>query len=52
LTGCEADGITLSSELLAHARALVEQRGLEHRVRFDFADYRRHAGHYSDVVTR
>ena len=51
MTGCEATGITLSTEQLAHARTWAAKRGLAQRVRFDLADYRRLAGRFDRVVS-
>ena len=51
MTGCDVQGITLSSEQLAHARRWAAKRGLEQRVRFDLIDYRQHEGRYDRVVS-
>jgi len=51
MTGCEVQGITLSSEQLAHAQRWAGKRGLEQRVRFDLVDYRQHEGRYDRVVS-
>ena len=39
-TACEAHGITLSKNQHAHVNALIEERGLQGRVRMELRDYR------------
>ncbi|MGE0515191.1 MAG: class I SAM-dependent methyltransferase [Hyphomicrobiaceae bacterium] len=51
LTGCEAHGITLSSEQLAHAQRWTAKRGLEQRVQFSLTDYRQLEGRYDRIVS-
>ena len=51
LTGCEVEGITLSTEQLAHAERWTRKRGLDHRVRFKLTDYRTHRGRYDRIVS-
>ncbi|MDX2158763.1 MAG: cyclopropane-fatty-acyl-phospholipid synthase family protein [Hyphomicrobiaceae bacterium] len=51
ISGCEVDGITLSSEQLAYARSWAERAGLSNRVRFDLADYRSLDGQYDRIVS-
>lgn len=49
--GVEVDGITLSKEQLAVARARAVERGLQDRARFTLTDYRDVAGPYDRVVS-
>ena len=51
MTGCEAQGITLSTEQLAHARGWAQKRGLDKRVRFDLTDYRHLTGRFDRIVS-
>jgi cyclopropane-fatty-acyl-phospholipid synthase len=51
LSGCEVDGITLSTEQLAYARSWAQRSGLDNRVRFHLVDYRNHVGRYDRVVS-
>jgi cyclopropane-fatty-acyl-phospholipid synthase len=51
LTGCEARGITLSSEQLAHAERWAQKRGLDNRVRFSLTDYRQLEGRFDRIVS-
>jgi cyclopropane-fatty-acyl-phospholipid synthase len=50
-TGAEVDGVTLSVEQLAVAKARAEQRGLSQRARFSLTDYRDVAGPYDRIVS-
>jgi cyclopropane-fatty-acyl-phospholipid synthase len=50
-TGAIVDGVTLSSEQLAVAKARAEQRGLAGRVRFSLTDYRDVADRYDRIVS-
>lgn len=49
--GAQVDGITLSSEQLAHARDRIARAGLDDRVRLSLTDYRDTAGTYDHVVS-
>ncbi len=51
MTGCEVQGITLSTEQLAHARQWASKRGLAERVRFDLVDYRLLHGRFDRIVS-
>ena len=51
MTGCEAQGITLSSEQLAHAQRWAQKRGLDNRVRFSLTDYRHLEGRFDRIVS-
>lgn len=51
ISGCEVDGITLSTEQLAFARAWAGRHNLGNRVRFNLADYRAHEGRYDRIVS-
>jgi cyclopropane-fatty-acyl-phospholipid synthase len=51
MTGCEAEGITLSTEQLAYAGRWAEARGLASKVRFNLADYRTVQGRFDRVVS-
>jgi cyclopropane-fatty-acyl-phospholipid synthase len=51
MTGCEARGITLSSEQLAHAQRWAQKRGLENRVDFSLTDYRHLDGRFDRIVS-
>jgi len=50
-TGVKVDGVTLSTEQLAQARARAEAAGLAGRVRFSLTDYRDVAGPYDRIVS-
>jgi cyclopropane-fatty-acyl-phospholipid synthase len=50
-TGVKADGVTLSTEQLAQARARAEAAGLSGRVQFSLTDYRDVAGPYDRIVS-
>jgi cyclopropane-fatty-acyl-phospholipid synthase len=49
--GVEVEGITLSTEQLATARARAEAAGLAERARFSLTDYRDVAGPYDRIVS-
>ncbi len=49
--GAEVDGVTLSVEQLAVAKARAEARGLSGRARFSLTDYRDVAGPYDRIVS-
>lgn len=49
--GVEVDGVTLSQEQLAVARARAAEAGLEDRVRFHLRDYRQEADSYDRIVS-
>ncbi|MGE0766885.1 MAG: class I SAM-dependent methyltransferase [Hyphomicrobiaceae bacterium] len=51
LTGCEARGITLSSEQLDYAQRWAAKRGLEQRVEFSLTDYRELEGRFDRIVS-
>jgi len=51
LQGIGVDGITISTEQLAHARARIAAAGLEHLARFELRDYRDIRGTYDAVVS-
>lgn len=51
VTGCRVTTITLSEEQAAHARELVDQRGLSDRVDVVVADYRSIRGRYDAIVS-
>lgn len=51
MTGCEARGITLSSEQLAYAQRWATKRGLEQRVEFSLTDYRQLGGKFDRIVS-
>ncbi len=51
MTGCEVQGITLSTEQLAHARTWAQKRGLGERVQFDLVDYRQLEGRFDRIVS-
>ena len=51
MTGCEARGITLSSEQLAYAQRWAAKRGLEQRVEFSLTDYRQLKGKFDRIVS-
>ncbi|MEZ5816579.1 MAG: cyclopropane-fatty-acyl-phospholipid synthase family protein [Hyphomicrobiaceae bacterium] len=51
MTGCEARGITLSSEQLAYAERWAAKRGLDQRVQFSLTDYRELNGRFDRVVS-
>jgi cyclopropane-fatty-acyl-phospholipid synthase len=51
MTGCEARGITLSTEQLAYAERWAAKRGLEQRVRFSLTDYRQLEGRFDRIVS-
>jgi cyclopropane-fatty-acyl-phospholipid synthase len=51
LTGCEVDGVTLSTEQLAYARDWATRVGLDNRVRFELTDYRSLEGRYDRIVS-
>ena len=51
MTGCEAQGITLSTEQLAHAESWARKRGLDSRVRFSLTDYRQLEGRFDRIVS-
>jgi cyclopropane-fatty-acyl-phospholipid synthase len=51
MTGCEAQGITLSSEQLAHAQRWAQKRGLDNRVTFSLTDYRHLEGRFDRIVS-
>ncbi|MGE3915455.1 MAG: class I SAM-dependent methyltransferase [Hyphomicrobiaceae bacterium] len=51
MTGCEAHGITLSTEQLAYARDWAAKRGLDRRVRFSLTDYRHLQGRFDRIVS-
>ncbi|TAJ68415.1 MAG: class I SAM-dependent methyltransferase [Phenylobacterium sp.] len=50
-TGAEVDGVTLSVEQLAVAKARAEARGLAGRARFSLTDYRDVADTYDRIVS-
>lgn len=50
-TGCTVDGITLSTAQLAYAQRWAAKQALEHRVKFDLVDYRKHQGRYDRIVS-
>jgi cyclopropane-fatty-acyl-phospholipid synthase len=50
-TGARVDGVTLSTEQLATARARAEALGLEGRTSFSLTDYRDVAGPYDRIVS-
>jgi len=50
-TGAEVDGVTLSVEQLAVAKARAEARGLSGRARFSLTDYRDVEGPYDRIVS-
>ena len=50
-TGVEVEGVTLSSEQLATARARAERAGLAGRARFSLTDYRDVTGQYDRIVS-
>jgi cyclopropane-fatty-acyl-phospholipid synthase len=50
-TGVKVDGVTLSTEQLAQARARAEAAGLAGRVQFSLTDYRDVAGPYDRIVS-
>jgi cyclopropane-fatty-acyl-phospholipid synthase len=50
-TGVKVDGVTLSTEQLAQARARAEAAGLANRVQFSLTDYRDVAGPYDRIVS-
>ncbi|MBA4793165.1 MAG: class I SAM-dependent methyltransferase [Phenylobacterium sp.] len=50
-TGAQVDGVTLSTEQLATARARAEAAGLAERARFSLTDYRDVAGPYDRIVS-
>ncbi len=50
-TGVKVDGVTLSTEQLAQARARAEAAGLAGRVDFSLTDYRDVAGPYDRIVS-
>ena len=52
MTGCEAEGVTLSTEQLAHARRWAQKRGLDNRVRFSLTDYRQLEGRFARLPLR
>jgi cyclopropane-fatty-acyl-phospholipid synthase len=49
--GASVDGITLSAEQLATARARADARGLAGRARFSLTDYRDVTGQYDRIVS-
>ena len=51
LAGCEVDGVTLSTEQLAYAKAWADRRAQGNRVRFNLADYRSLEGRYDRIVS-
>jgi len=51
MTGCEARGITLSSEQLAYAQRWAAKRGLDQRVAFSLTDYRQLTGKFDRIVS-
>jgi len=50
-TGAEVEGVTLSTEQLATARARAECAGLANRARFSLTDYRDVQGPYDRIVS-
>ena len=50
-TGAQVDGVTLSTEQLATARARAEAAGLADQARFSLTDYRDVAGPYDRIVS-
>ena len=50
-TGAEVDGVTLSVEQLAVAKARAEAKGLSGRARFSLTDYRDVTGPYDRIVS-
>jgi cyclopropane-fatty-acyl-phospholipid synthase len=51
MTGCEVQGITLSSEQLSYAQRWTAKRGLDQRVKFSLTDYRQLEGRFDRIVS-
>lgn len=49
--GCRVDGLTLSTEQLAHSQGRARSNGLADLTRFHFRDYREEAGRFDRIVS-